>query len=239
MLHRRVQFYELDSAGIVHFSTYFRYLEEAEHALWRAVGLSIAPPGRRSAIRVWPWRSITAAAALRGRVRGQNPHCGDGREVDRYVCVLTRGETTIATGTMTIVCVRVRPGEPMRAVPLPQDVRARFAVAGEARCLSAPPHRRQSNGVEPASDTVAELQGPLHPAERLDREALARVAGAHAARAAARRSMAGIRSTRGSSVRPASTSAALRFPDDLPRVPLTTKAELLADQEANRPGAQR
>ena len=31
-LHRRVQWYELDSAGIVHFSTYFRYMEEAEHA---------------------------------------------------------------------------------------------------------------------------------------------------------------------------------------------------------------
>src|SRR5688500_8285711 len=44
-LRRRVQFYELDSAGIVHFSWYFRYMEEAEHALWRDAGLSIAPPG--------------------------------------------------------------------------------------------------------------------------------------------------------------------------------------------------
>ena len=42
-LRRRVNFYELDSAGIVHFSTFFRYMEEAEHALWRAAGLSIAP----------------------------------------------------------------------------------------------------------------------------------------------------------------------------------------------------
>src|SRR5262245_66572431 len=44
-LRRRVQFYELDSAGIVHFSNYFRYMEEAEHAFWRATGMSIAPPG--------------------------------------------------------------------------------------------------------------------------------------------------------------------------------------------------
>ena len=41
ILHRRVQWYELDSAGIVHFSTYFRFMEEAEPALWRAAGLSI------------------------------------------------------------------------------------------------------------------------------------------------------------------------------------------------------
>ena len=34
-LQRRVQFYETDAAGIVHFSWFFRYLEEAEHALWR------------------------------------------------------------------------------------------------------------------------------------------------------------------------------------------------------------
>ena len=44
-LRRRVQFYETDAAGIVHFSWFFRYMEEAEHALWRAAGLSIAPPG--------------------------------------------------------------------------------------------------------------------------------------------------------------------------------------------------
>ena len=42
---RRVQFHEVDGAGIVHFSWFFRYMEEAEHALWRAAGLSIAPPG--------------------------------------------------------------------------------------------------------------------------------------------------------------------------------------------------
>ena len=43
-LKRRVQFYETDTAGIVHFSCFYRYMEEAEHALWRAAGLSIAPP---------------------------------------------------------------------------------------------------------------------------------------------------------------------------------------------------
>ena len=42
---RRVQFGETDMAGIVHFSWMFRYMEEAEHALWRAAGLSIHPPG--------------------------------------------------------------------------------------------------------------------------------------------------------------------------------------------------
>ena len=43
VLRRRVQFYETDAAGIVHFSTFFRYMEEAEHALWRENGLSVFP----------------------------------------------------------------------------------------------------------------------------------------------------------------------------------------------------
>ena len=38
---RRVVFYETDLAGVVHFSNYFRYMEEAEHAMWRAAGMRI------------------------------------------------------------------------------------------------------------------------------------------------------------------------------------------------------
>src|SRR2546423_13926804 len=40
-LRRRVQFSETDAAGIVHFSCFFRYMEDAEHALWRANDLRI------------------------------------------------------------------------------------------------------------------------------------------------------------------------------------------------------
>src|SRR3954451_4123766 len=43
LVRRRVVFAETDTAGIVHFSNYFRYFEDAEHALWRDAGLSIHP----------------------------------------------------------------------------------------------------------------------------------------------------------------------------------------------------
>jgi acyl-CoA thioesterase FadM len=46
-----VQFSETDAAGIVHFSNFFRYFEDAEHALWREAGGSILD--RDSAIG-WP-----------------------------------------------------------------------------------------------------------------------------------------------------------------------------------------
>lgn len=41
--HRRVQYKETDASGIVHFSSFFVYAEEAEHAMWRAAGLSVEP----------------------------------------------------------------------------------------------------------------------------------------------------------------------------------------------------
>jgi acyl-CoA thioester hydrolase len=41
--HRRVEFCETDAAGIVHFSSFFLYMEQAEHALFRTMGTSIFP----------------------------------------------------------------------------------------------------------------------------------------------------------------------------------------------------
>ena len=38
---RRVEFSETDMAGIVHYSNFFRYMESAEHAFFRALGFSI------------------------------------------------------------------------------------------------------------------------------------------------------------------------------------------------------
>ncbi|GJM25121.1 MAG: 4-hydroxybenzoyl-CoA thioesterase [Phycisphaerae bacterium] len=35
---RTVQFAETDMAGVMHFSNYFRIMEEAEHAFWRSMG---------------------------------------------------------------------------------------------------------------------------------------------------------------------------------------------------------
>ncbi|MGI8601513.1 MAG: acyl-CoA thioesterase [Verrucomicrobiales bacterium] len=53
---RRILFHETDLAGIVHFSNFFKYMEEAEHAFVRSLGLSIHPPKelREPQRRGWP-----------------------------------------------------------------------------------------------------------------------------------------------------------------------------------------
>jgi YbgC/YbaW family acyl-CoA thioester hydrolase len=129
-LRRRVQFHETDAAGLVHFSCFFRYMEEAEHALWRAAGLSIAAPGSEIG---WPRldASFDYHRALRFEDEFEIRICITAVEEQkiRYKCVLTRGPKKIATGTLTIVCVSKRPGEAMRAIPIPPNITARFRAA--------------------------------------------------------------------------------------------------------------
>jgi YbgC/YbaW family acyl-CoA thioester hydrolase len=125
-----VHFYELDSAGIVHFSTYFRYMEEAEHALWRAAGLSIAPRGAevgfpRVAAAFEYHRPLQFEDEVDVRIR----IAAMTEKSIRYVCELWNGDEKAATGTMTIVCVRTD-ALPLRAAPIPRDIADRFQAAG-------------------------------------------------------------------------------------------------------------
>ena len=131
-LRRRVQFHEADPAGIVHFSWFFRYMEEAEHALWREVGLSIVPPDAQIA-----FPRVSTSFEYHQPLRYDDEFDVHIRIVAisqksiRYACVVTRDDTRIATGALTIVCVTAKPGEPMKAIRLPEGIASRFAVAAE------------------------------------------------------------------------------------------------------------
>lgn len=131
-LKRRVQFYETDAAGIVHFSTFFRYMEEAEHALWREAGLSIAPKGAEIG-----WPRVNTAFDFFRPLRFEDEFEAHLRIVEiaekriRYSCTLTCDGDRIATGTMTIACVSKKPSEPMRSIPIPTEILSRFQVASE------------------------------------------------------------------------------------------------------------
>jgi acyl-CoA thioester hydrolase len=126
---RQVQFYETDQAGIVHFSWFYRYMEEAEHALWREAGLSIAMPGRGIG-----WPRISATCEFYRPLRFEDEfdvwiriaEISDRRI--RYSCRLSKSGEKIATGEMTIACVSREPGGPMKSISIPQDIVVRFQV---------------------------------------------------------------------------------------------------------------
>ena len=129
-MRRRVQFYEADPAGIVHFSWFFRYMEEAEHALWRAAGLSIAPP---DAAIVFP--RVAASFDFQNPLRFDDEFevhiriAAISTRSIRYACDVTRDGTPIASGTMTVACVRRAPGQPMRSTAIPPEIESRFVVS--------------------------------------------------------------------------------------------------------------
>jgi acyl-CoA thioester hydrolase len=128
-LRRRVQFAEVDSAGIVHFSRYFRYMEEAEHAMWREVGLSISPPGASVGFpRVAATCDYQAPLLFEDEFDIRIQVVKKSERSIAYRCVLTRDGEAIATGTLTIVCVDRR-AWPLKAMPFPADIASRFEVA--------------------------------------------------------------------------------------------------------------
>jgi acyl-CoA thioesterase FadM len=105
-------------------------MEEAEHALWREAGLSIA--GRASDVG---FPRVAAGFDFHRPLRFEDEFDVSIRIVAieqktiRYTCLLTRNDERIATGTLTIICVSKRADEPMRAMAIPPDIVARFEVA--------------------------------------------------------------------------------------------------------------
>ena len=129
-LRRRVQFYETDAAGIVHFSWFFRYMEEAEHAMWREAGLSIHSP---ESMVGFP--RVATSFDFHRPLRFEQEFeiwlriAAITKKTIRYACHLTQGDVKIATGTLTVACVRRQPNGPMTATEIPAEIAARFQVA--------------------------------------------------------------------------------------------------------------
>lgn len=126
-LTRRVQFYEVDAAGIVHFSWYPRYMEEAEHALWREAGLRIHEEDG-----AFGWPRVAITMDYRAPLRFEDLFevhirvAAIGRSSLRYACDILLDGAVMATGTMTIVCVAGLAGA-AAATRIPDEVLRRLA----------------------------------------------------------------------------------------------------------------
>ena len=126
-MRRRVQFSETDTAGIVHFSNFFRYFEDAEHALWREVGLSIHP--EQSSIG---WPRVAASCEYHRALKFEQEFEVNVRisELTKrtitYAGEITRNGERIATGRWKIACVSKLPDGTMRSAEIPSDVAERL-----------------------------------------------------------------------------------------------------------------
>ncbi len=119
---RRVEFSETDMAGIVHFSMFFRYMEEAEHALWRAAGMSISKAGDPG------WARVAAAFDFKSPLRFED-ECDIlvrieevSRRKVRYGFTFRHHDRLVGSGTMTTVPVKKAADGSLRSYDVPLEV---------------------------------------------------------------------------------------------------------------------
>ena len=131
---RRVEFCETDAAGIAHFSSLIVSMEQAEHALLRSLGLSVAPthtsqfksgsPSEPS--YNWPRVKVEcdfqAPARFEDILLIETSIASLGTKSVTYQHRMSIGGNAIATGKMTCVCCTFQ-GDSLVSVPIPPHIR--------------------------------------------------------------------------------------------------------------------
>ena len=128
---RMVEFADTDMAGIMHFSAFFRFMEGAEHALIRHVGLSVYHRPEELA----DGQSPLSFPRVSSRCDFHRPaRCEDRLDVEvtvhrlgnksiTYGFLFKHEEEELAVGEMTSVCCLMHAGAPPEPIELPQIVR--------------------------------------------------------------------------------------------------------------------
>lgn len=147
--HRfRVPFADTDLAGIVHFSNFFRYMENAEHAFFRSMGISVHPDGSGAkdldTYAGFGWPRVSATCDYKKPLRFEE-------ELNVAIRIEEMGSKTIryefqflqddalepsAVGKLTVICVTFdEASKRMRAVAIPDGIRKRIEQALSASTL--------------------------------------------------------------------------------------------------------
>lgn len=126
---RRVEFRETDMAGIVHFSNYFTWMEQAEHEVWRSLGLGVLTQVDGEWIS---WPRVRAECDYRRAIRFEDI-------LDVEIGLLKIGSKSltwkvrflhqtelIAEGTMVTVCCLVQHGHSPVSREIPAVLRSRI-----------------------------------------------------------------------------------------------------------------
>ena len=126
---RLVTFAETDMAGIVHFSNYFRWMEEVEHAYFRSLGLSVAMTHEGVEIG---WPRVNVECEYYGPVRFEDELelrlrvTKVGGKSLSYEVDFMRGDKLVALGKSTSVCCR-HGDDGLKAVTIPDAIRQKLA----------------------------------------------------------------------------------------------------------------
>jgi YbgC/YbaW family acyl-CoA thioester hydrolase len=123
---RLVEFNDTDMAGIAHFTAFFRWMEEAETAFLRSLGLTV--------LGVWQGEKISLPRVSVSCDYSNPVRFGDevtiqvtvekiGRTSLSYIFDFSKGDQAIARGRITAVFCQSIPGEGLRAREIPLSMR--------------------------------------------------------------------------------------------------------------------
>jgi acyl-CoA thioester hydrolase len=127
---RRVDFADTDMAGIIHFSNYFRYMEFAEVAFLRSLGLSVTMPLGEEKVS---FPRVSATCEFLHPVRFDDVvdievHVERvGRKSVTYSFHFTHQGKPVAKGRISAVCCRMRPeAHDLESINIPAEIRTRL-----------------------------------------------------------------------------------------------------------------
>ena len=122
---RRVAFCATDLAGVMHFSNYLRWMEDAEHAFWRSLGLSVHAP---DAATPYSWPRVSVSCEYRAPLRFED-------EAELRLRLVNLGGRSL---TLEVEFLRARhnDGRLMRALA-GREVRGHDDSAGDSRAPGA------------------------------------------------------------------------------------------------------
>ena len=122
---RRVEFCETDMAGIVHFSNFYRWMEQAEHEFFRSLGLTIVNPQADGITFGWP--RVSASCRFESPARYEDvlkitlTVQRIGVKSLTYDVRFTIDGRPVANGTMKTVCCAMGRNLPLRSVVIPEE----------------------------------------------------------------------------------------------------------------------
>jgi len=127
-IRRRIQFAETDMAGVLHFSNYFRLMEEVEHEFWRSLGRTVFM--RESPYISWPRVSVQCEYISPLRFEDQIDLrfkvTKVGSKSLHYEVEFVRDGERCAHGKITAVCCATGPGGEFAATEIPKEIRLKL-----------------------------------------------------------------------------------------------------------------
>ncbi len=133
-----MRFSDTDMAGIVHFANFYRFMEEAEHEMFRSLGFKIVEDQPDGSVVGWP--RVRASCAFEAPA-----YYDDLLEIDVYICRIgvksltmafhfRRGQTRLATGEVKTVFCRFGRGGKFESIAIP--------AAYNEKLTESPPDKR-------------------------------------------------------------------------------------------------